>query len=143
MYELSKEESERILQLKMQKKDHMTWKFEQYYFFQQFQQQHPDRLSHMLILEPPLSTPESVQNSIKMAQLPPVEDATIDEDNGEGQKEKTIKVCLIDESSYKAIGLWTAQNRLCRHGLVWASLQGERRLAMKLVPYKKAWPVLE
>lgn len=99
MYELSKEESERILHLKMQKKDHMTSKFKQHYFFQQFQQQHPDRLSHMLILEPPLSTPESVQNSIKMAQLPPVEDATIDEDNGEGQKEKTIKVCLIDESS--------------------------------------------
>lgn len=92
MYELSKEESERILQLKMQKKDHMTRRFEQHYFFQQFQQQHPDRLSHMLILEPPLSTPEIVQSSIKMAQVPPIDDATmideIDENlnnNGEGR----------------------------------------------------------
>lgn len=143
MYGLSQEESERILQLKLQKKDHMTPKFQQYFFYQQFQQKYPDRLSRLLILGPPLNSPESVQSSINLIKLPPVEEATIDEPNDEGQKGKIVKVCLLDESSLDDIDWWIYQNRICRSKLIWVHLQGERRLALKLFPHKIVWQDLE
>lgn len=136
MNDLSQKEIDRIIQLKNEKKNHWGSAFAHAAWFYEFRRKNPHcSHPHLLILEAPLDSPETVQSSLNLSKLPSVEQATLDGDDGEDQKKTLINVCLLDEISDKAVTLWIVRNRTCKFKHIWVNLQGERRLATKLLPY--------
>lgn len=138
MNEMSPAEIARIVQLKNEKPDRWGSAFEHHAWAQQFRENNPlCSHPHILILEAPLDSPEIVQNSINLANPPPIEYVTLDEDDGEEEQrgKKITKVCMLDDSSHKAIHRWICLSQECRHKNIWVYLRSERRLAIKLRPY--------
>lgn len=136
MHDLSQAETDHYLRLKAEERNHWGSAFEQAAWFHGFKRKNPECLHpHLLILDSPLGSANAVRDSANLSELPSVEQATLDGDDGEA-RENSIQVCLLDESSHKAVKRWVSGNQMCDWKYIWVHLQGERRLAMKLFPVK-------
>lgn len=122
---LSQRDVRRIMQLRKEMKDH---------WFDNFCRENPHcSRPQLLILDAPLESPETVQRSVGLAKLPSVVQATLDGDDGKGQEEKPISVCVLDERGHRAIISWILRNAKGKLKFIWVNVQGERREATKII----------
>lgn len=103
----SLKEVDHVTQLKKENQDHWGSAFTNAKWFYEFHGKNPlCSPPHLLILKPPLEYPKTIQHSFNLTKIPSIKDLALDKDDGEEQKERPMKVCLLDESSQDAIIVW-------------------------------------
>ncbi len=127
---MSWKEQMKIEALKNQKPDrwsHEVWAEAA----RRFHQPEPSRI-HLILLKPPLGTPEMIQQVAGLSEIPTAERTTTVPEHG--NKEEIVSFCRVGDDGYCMICDWMGRNPDVLRTYIYVTFEGQRKAAWLAVP---------